>query len=131
MIANANHPFLLPAGLPALDADARTQGEALLARLLAEIDAVDGWISFYRYMDLCLYAPGLGYYSAGSRKLGRQGDFVTAPELSPLFGGCIARQVAQVLDRLEGDGDIISRSNGTHRLDRRAAGQRVARRAAG
>jgi len=88
---SANPPFLLPAELPPPDKHARAHGEAMLAHLLAEIDAAGGWISFYRYMELCLYAPGLGYYSAGSRKLGEQGDFVTAPELSPLFGGCVAR----------------------------------------
>lgn len=88
----------------------------MLAHLLAEIDAAGGWISFYRYMELCLYAPGLGYYSAGSRKLGEQGDFVTAPELSPLFGGCVARQVAQVLAALDGEGDIIEVGGGSGAL---------------
>lgn len=61
-----------------------------------EIKAAGGWISFARYMELALYAPGLGYYSAGSRKFGSAGDFVTAPEISPLFARCIARQLAQL-----------------------------------
>ena len=54
-------------------------------------------MSFARYMELVLYAPGLGYYASGARKLGAGGDFVTAPELSPLFGRTLARQVAQAL----------------------------------
>lgn len=62
-----------------------------------EIGAGGGWISFARYMELALYAPGLGYYSAGSHKLGAAGDFITAPELSPLFGRTLARQVAELL----------------------------------
>ncbi len=62
-----------------------------------EIEAGGGWISFARYMELALYAPGLGYYSAGSHKLGAAGDFITAPELSPLFGRTLARQLAELL----------------------------------
>lgn len=62
-----------------------------------EIEAGGGWISFARYMERALYAPGLGYYSAGSHKLGAAGDFITAPELSPLFGRTLARQVAELL----------------------------------
>ena len=49
-------------------------------------------------MELALYAPGLGYYTAGARKLGREGDFITAPEMTPLFGQTLARQVAEVLE---------------------------------
>ncbi len=63
----------------------------------SEIEASGGWISFARYMELALYAPGLGYYSAGSHKLGAAGDFITAPELSPLFGRTLARQLAELL----------------------------------
>lgn len=74
---------------------------ALSARLQTlirgEIRSAGGWISFARYMELALYAPGLGYYSAGSHKLGAAGDFITAPELSPLFGRTLARQVAELL----------------------------------
>ena len=69
-----------------------------LAGLIAEeIGRAGGWISFARYMELALYSPGLGYYMAGARKLGADGDFVTAPEISPLYGRALARQVAQVL----------------------------------
>ena len=65
--------------------------------IAAEIAACGGWMSFARYMELALYAPGLGYYSGGSRKFGVAGDFLTAPELTPLYGRALARQVAQVL----------------------------------
>ena len=69
-----------------------------MQRIRDEIGASGGWIAFARYMELALYAPGLGYYMAGARKLGREGDFVTAPEISPLYGETLARQVAQILD---------------------------------
>lgn len=88
------------ADLPAPSADARAASEALQAIIGAEIAARGGWISFARYMELALYAPGLGYYSGGSHKFGGQGsggDFLTAPELTPLFGQALARQVAQIL----------------------------------
>ena len=64
----------------------------------SEIRESGGWMSFARYMELALYAPGLGYYSAGSAKLGESGDFVTAPELSTLFGRCLAREIAHLLE---------------------------------
>lgn len=68
-----------------------------LRRFIAdEIGRAGGWISFARYMELALYAPGLGYYMAGARKLGRDGDFVTAPEISRLFGRTVARQMKQL-----------------------------------
>jgi SAM-dependent MidA family methyltransferase len=72
--------------------------------LRAEIGRAGGSIDFARYMALALYAPGLGYYSAGARKLGAQGDFVTAPEVSALFARCLARQCREVLERLGGGG---------------------------
>jgi SAM-dependent MidA family methyltransferase len=73
-----------------------------LQRLIAQqIKAQGGWLPFDRYMALALYAPGLGYYSRDSRQFGvlpsSGSDFVTAPELSPLFGRCLARQVQQAL----------------------------------
>lgn len=92
--------------LPPPDATARAHSERLGSLIRGEIDANDGRISFARYMDLALYAPGLGYYSAGARKFGAAGDFVTAPEISPLFAYCVARQCRQVLREI-GHGDIL------------------------
>jgi len=86
----------LPAGLPHPSAEALAASERLGRLISAEIARAGGWISFARYMELALYAPGLGYYMAGARKLGHDGDFVTAPEISGLFGRALARQVAQL-----------------------------------
>jgi SAM-dependent MidA family methyltransferase len=83
--------------LPQPDDDARAHSDKLLALIRAEIAAADGWISFARFMELALYAPGLGYYAAGAAKFGMAGDFVTAPEISLLFGQTLARQTAEVL----------------------------------
>ena len=81
---------------------------AALARLIgAAIDRDGGWIPFSRFMALALYAPGLGYYASGRTIVGRGpasgSDFVTAPELSPLFGRALARQLAQALDATSSD----------------------------
>ncbi|OGA14126.1 MAG: hypothetical protein A3G25_13625 [Betaproteobacteria bacterium RIFCSPLOWO2_12_FULL_63_13] len=84
--------------LPAPSAEALAHSDRLARHIRDEILGQGGWISLSRYMELALYAPGLGYYMAGARKLGREGDFVTAPEISPLFGETLARQVAQVLE---------------------------------
>src|SRR5450432_3905166 len=92
--------------LPPLTGEERAHSEAVAAVIRAQVAAAGGWISFERFMELALYAPGLGYYSAGARKLGPGGDFVTAPEISPLFGACIARQCAQVLAALA-QGEIL------------------------
>jgi SAM-dependent MidA family methyltransferase len=88
---------LQQAELPEPSADAQAASAALTRLIATEIAAAGGWISFARYMELALYAPGLGYYSGGSRKFGVEGDFLTAPELTPIFGRALARQVAQVL----------------------------------
>lgn len=92
--------------LPAPSADMAAHSAELLARIRDEIAAAGGVIDFARYMELALYAPGLGYYSAGARKLGSAGDFVTAPELSPLFSRCVARHCAALLAEL-GGGDLL------------------------
>ena len=84
--------------LPQPSDEARAHSARLIEHIHAEIDRAGGRIAFARYMELALYAPGLGYYMAGARKLGADGDFVTAPEISPLFGRTLARQVAQVLN---------------------------------
>lgn len=88
--------------LPEPDAAARAHSARLAALIREEIRAAGGWIPFSRYMELALYAPGLGYYSAGARKFGAAGDFVTAPDISPLFGRCVARQAAEALARSGG-----------------------------
>lgn len=74
----------------------------LHAHICAEIAAAGGQLPFDAFMDLALYAPGLGYYVAGTHKFGADGDFVTAPELSPLFGQCVAAQSAEILAQLGG-----------------------------
>jgi len=83
--------------LPIPDADALAQSLRLVSLIEREISTAGGWISFHRYMELALYAPGLGYYSGGMQKFGRGGDFITAPELTPLFGQTLATQVAEVM----------------------------------
>jgi SAM-dependent MidA family methyltransferase len=96
-------------------ADRADLGARLLALIRAAIADADGLLPFDRFMDLALYAPGLGYYVAGAPKFGPGGDFVTAPELSPLFGQCVAAQCAEVLDRL-GGGDLFEFGAGSGAL---------------
>jgi SAM-dependent MidA family methyltransferase len=96
--------------------DAQAQHCARMYGFLAQqVAAADGWLSFERFMDMALYAPGLGYYSAGARKLGAGGDFTTAPEVSRLFGYCVARQCAEVLGAL-GPASILEIGAGSGRL---------------
>ena len=89
--------------LPEPVADALAHTIACEALLCAEIAKAGGWLSFARFMELALYAPGVGYYAAGARKFGADGDFVTAPEISPLFGQCLAQSIAEVLRQTGGD----------------------------
>ena len=102
--------------LPAPDAEAQAHSEKLIALIDEEIAAAGGRISFACYMELALFAPGLGYYSAGSSKFGEQGDFVTAPEISPLFSRALARQVADVLTTIGESaraGEVLEVGGGT------------------
>lgn len=99
--------------LPQPGTDARAHSERLVHHIQEEIARCGGWISFMRYMELVLYAPGLGYYTAGARKLGAAGDFVTAPELSPLFGQTLARQVAQLLGPSPGFDTVLELGAGS------------------
>jgi SAM-dependent MidA family methyltransferase len=100
--------------LPPLSGDEARHSEALMAVIREQLGQGSGWLSFERFMELALYAPGLGYYSAGSAKLGAGGDFVTAPEVSDLFSRCVARQCAQLL-AVTG-GDILELGAGTARM---------------
>jgi len=84
--------------LPTPPAEALAHSEKLAALIRDDVAAHGGWIPFARYMELVLYAPGMGYYTAGARKLGREGDFITAPEMTPLFGQTLARQAAEILE---------------------------------
>jgi SAM-dependent MidA family methyltransferase len=99
---------------PDYDDDARRHSARVAQLIRAEITAA-GRLPFDRFMDLALYAPGLGYYVAGAIKLGAAGDFVTAPEISPLFGRCVAAQCAQVLAVL-GGGDVLELGAGSGAL---------------
>lgn len=104
----------MPSSLPAPSDAALAHCRLVESRLRDEIAAAGGWLPFDRFMELALYAPGLGYYSAGLHKFGGSGDFVTAPEISALFGQTLARQAAQVLE-LTG-GDILEIGAGSGRL---------------
>ena len=100
MNESQNNKYLVPQGMPAPDADAIEHSQKLSALIKQEIGKKKR-IPFSRFMELALYAQGLGYYSAGSTKLGESGDFITAPEISPLFSRCIAKQCEQVLSELD------------------------------
>ena len=84
--------------LPQPSPEALAQSGHLVDHLRSLIDSQGGWISFATYMAEALYTPGLGYYSGGAHKFGPGGDFITAPELTPLFGQALASQVQQIMD---------------------------------
>jgi SAM-dependent MidA family methyltransferase len=98
--------------LPMPDETAQAVSDKLLKQIRRAIDQSSQGIPFDHFMDMALYAPGLGYYVAGSRKFGEAGDFITAPEVSPLFAQCMARQAAPVLESL-GQGDVLEFGAGT------------------
>ncbi|MYM28954.1 class I SAM-dependent methyltransferase [Duganella sp. CY15W] len=117
--------------LPVPSSDALAASHALQNLIAAEIASNAGAISFARYMELALYAPGLGYYSGGSAKLGKDGDFTTAPELSPLFGAALAQVAAAII--AQSAPQILEFGAGTGKLafdiltELAAAGVQVAR----
>ena len=86
------------------DGDALAHSERLRTHINRVLKEEGGWLSFFRFMELCLYAPGLGYYSAGAAKFGPAGDFVTAPEMTPVFARTLARPVADTLNHLRTSG---------------------------
>ena len=99
--------------LPIPDADALAHSERLSALIRRDIAAAGGSIPFSRYMELALYAPGLGYYSAGATKFGAAGDFVTAPELGAQFAQCVAEAVAPVLRGVAPAADFLELGGGS------------------
>ena len=100
--------------LPLPDPDALIHCRKVRAHIQAEIAHAGGWISFARYMELALYAPGLGYYAGGAAKFGAAGDFITAPEMTPLFGRTLARSAEAILR--DTGGDILELGAGSGRL---------------
>jgi SAM-dependent MidA family methyltransferase len=110
-------PSMTESILPTPDQDALIQSEKLIECIKQASHERGGVIGFDDYMNMALYEPGLGYYSAGSRKFGSEGDFVTAPELSPIFSQCLANQCAQVLNEL-GTGTILELGAGTGAMAR-------------
>ncbi len=104
--------------LPKPSAYAEKHSEQLGLLIQDRIEKAAGWIDFSQFMQLALYAPGLGYYSAGSQKFSQLqkdgGDFVTAPEISPLFGQTLAQQAAQIFQIMRGD--LLELGAGTGKL---------------
>lgn len=100
--------------LPIPNAEAQAHSQQLAALIQTKISQNAGWLSFADFMHMALYTPGLGYYSGGAKKFGVGGDFVTAPEISPLFAQTLANQVEQVL--AETQGNILELGAGTGKL---------------
>ena len=98
--------------LPVPDSEAVAHSHRLVTEIEKAINEAGGLIPFSEFMALALYAPGLGYYSAGVRKLGADGDFITAPEISPFFSQCVARQCQPVLAAVD-DGVILELGAGS------------------
>ncbi|NOT87090.1 MAG: class I SAM-dependent methyltransferase [Lysobacter sp.] len=96
-----------------LDPDVRAHSERLTGLIHDQIASNGGVLPFWRFMELALYAPGLGYYSAGATKLGPAGDFVTSPELGPLFAECVADALAPVLRQIGDDAVFLEIGGGS------------------
>ncbi|MBA3754738.1 MAG: SAM-dependent methyltransferase [Nitrosomonas sp.] len=105
----------LHATLPPASEIALAHSRSVQTMIRDKIHAADGWISFEQFMDLALYAPGMGYYNSGTTKLGSAGDFVTAPEISSLFGRTLAHQVIQI-SRQVNQADILEFGAGSGKL---------------
>jgi len=103
-------------GLPDPGPEAVAVSRELTSRLVTEIGQAAGWIGFDRYMAKALYEPGLGYYSNGKPVFGPAGDFVTAPELTPLFGAALSRQVGSWLAACGGEPRVIEFGAGSGAL---------------
>ena len=105
--------------LPTPSPEAQKHSETLTARIKKRIVETGGWLGFSDFMQIALYEPALGYYNGGAKKFGLGGDFVTAPEISPIFAQTLARQVAQVLaitSSQNAHADILELGAGTGKL---------------
>jgi len=101
--------------LPEPSAAEKNHSEKLIELIKQRIVDAGGWIDFEQYMQLALYAPALGYYSAGAQKFGEQGDFITSPEVSPLFAQTLANPLAALLKKIP-DAKIIEFGAGSGKL---------------
>ena len=108
MVAASNH------NLPIASLQAQAFSQQLCQLIQQKIKNVGGWISFAEFMQMALYTPGLGYYAGGAQKFGKDGDFVTAPEITPLFAQTLSLQAAQIL--AAGDANILELGAGTGKL---------------
>ena len=104
----------------ALSEDARAHSAHLQALIREQIAAAGGALPFWRFMELALYTPGLGYYSAGATKFGSAGDFITAPELGPLFAECVAEALAPALRQLGPQARFVEIGAGSGRFAQHA-----------
>ena len=102
-----------PFDLPEPDAEAAAHSARLSEAIRTEIATVGGAVPFSRFMELALYAPGLGYYSAGASKFGVEGDFTTAPEMGPVFAACVAESLAPVLRQIGPQARFLELGGGT------------------
>ena len=102
------------ASLPIPSAQAQAHSAQLQSLIQQHVQQQGGWIDFATFMHMALYTPSLGYYSGGAKKFGFGGDFVTAPEISPLFAQALANQVAQVLQITQGK--VLELGAGTGKL---------------
>jgi SAM-dependent MidA family methyltransferase len=100
--------------LPTPSFEANQHSEQLVDLIKTNITQQNGWISFYDFMHLALYAPNLGYYAAGLQKFGSGGDFTTAPEMTPVFAQTVANQIAEVL--AQSQGGVMELGAGTGKL---------------
>lgn len=106
----------MDSSLPEPSPEAQAASRELAACIAACIRTAGGWLSFADYMDMALHLPGLGYYAGGAHKFGREGDFVTAPELTPLFGQALGRQAAQILGAVSPEPTLLEVGAGTGKL---------------
>jgi len=102
-VPSLHPPDAAPGKLPDPTPEEAARENALCALIRSESSAAHGVLPFSRFMELALYAPGLGYYTGGRQQFGEMGDFVTAPELGSVFARCLARQCAQVLEACGGE----------------------------